>query len=114
MRRELSKHRSTSSSPTQPRSLSTYSPPSAEPAPSQHHQTKPSDTDPTEAATTNRTPHYTASSRSACDGTNPPATTSPDPLAEGKTKRETIRCLKRYLAREIYTVLCPPTLHKTT
>jgi transposase len=25
--------------------------------------------------------------------------------AEGKTKRETIRCLKRYLAREIYQIL---------
>lgn len=30
--------------------------------------------------------------------------------AEGKTKRETIRCLKRYLAREIYrTLTAPPT-----
>jgi hypothetical protein len=29
-------------------------------------------------------------------------------LTEGKTKLEIIRCLKRYLAREIYTILCPP------
>jgi transposase len=28
-------------------------------------------------------------------------------LAEGKTKAEVIRCLKRYVAREIYNVLCP-------
>ena len=30
--------------------------------------------------------------------------------AEGKTKREIIRCLKRYLAREIYHSLRPPPL----
>ena len=28
--------------------------------------------------------------------------------AEGKTKKEIIRCLKRYIAREIYKTLCPP------
>ena len=28
--------------------------------------------------------------------------------AEGKTKREIMRCLKRYVAREIYRVLRPP------
>jgi transposase len=28
--------------------------------------------------------------------------------AEGKTRRETIRCLKRYVAREIYNLLQPP------
>ena len=27
--------------------------------------------------------------------------------AEGKTKREIIRCLKRFVAREIYGYLCP-------
>jgi hypothetical protein len=27
--------------------------------------------------------------------------------AEGKSKREIIRCLKRYVAREIYGYLCP-------
>jgi transposase len=30
-------------------------------------------------------------------------------LTEGKTKTEIIRCLKRYIAREIYRTLCPPT-----
>jgi hypothetical protein len=33
--------------------------------------------------------------------------------AEGKTRREAIRCLKRYLAREIYTLLQPPTTATT-
>lgn len=28
-------------------------------------------------------------------------------IEEGKTKREIIRCLKRYVAREIYRVLHP-------
>jgi transposase len=28
-------------------------------------------------------------------------------LAEGKTKREIIRCLKRYVAREIYRLIVP-------
>jgi hypothetical protein len=28
--------------------------------------------------------------------------------AEGKTKREIIRCLKRYIAREVYKTLCRP------
>jgi hypothetical protein len=27
-------------------------------------------------------------------------------LAEGKTKKEVIRCLKRYAARELYSTLC--------
>jgi len=27
---------------------------------------------------------------------------------EGKTTKEIIRCLKRYIAREIYKALCPP------
>ena len=29
--------------------------------------------------------------------------------AEGKSKREIMRCLKRYIAREVYRVLVPPT-----
>jgi transposase len=29
-------------------------------------------------------------------------------LAEGKTKREIMRCLKRYVAREIYRALTAP------
>jgi transposase len=28
--------------------------------------------------------------------------------AEGKSKREIMRCLKRYIAREIYRLLAPP------
>lgn len=35
-------------------------------------------------------------------------------LAEGKTKAEIIRCLKRYVAREIYNVLCPETTRTET
>ncbi|MCX4783615.1 IS110 family transposase [Streptomyces sp. NBC_01264] len=34
--------------------------------------------------------------------------------AEGKTKREIIRCLKRYIAREIYRLLTPTTTAPTT
>jgi glutamine phosphoribosylpyrophosphate amidotransferase len=30
--------------------------------------------------------------------------------AEGKTKKEIIRCLKRYIAREIYRILASPSL----
>ena len=33
---------------------------------------------------------------------------------EGKSKREIIRCLKRYLAREIYTALLNPHALTTT
>ena len=32
--------------------------------------------------------------------------------AEGKSKKEIIRCLKRYIAREIYRVLSSLSLHK--
>jgi transposase len=31
-------------------------------------------------------------------------------LAEGRTKREIVRCLKRYVAREIFGHLCGPKL----
>jgi transposase len=31
--------------------------------------------------------------------------------AEGKSKKEIIRCLKRYIAREIYRILASLTLH---
>jgi transposase len=34
---------------------------------------------------------------------------SPIEASSGKTRRETIRCLKRYVAREIYNLLQPPT-----
>jgi transposase len=29
-------------------------------------------------------------------------------VSEGKTRREAIRCLKRYVAREIYQMIVPP------
>jgi transposase len=29
-------------------------------------------------------------------------------LAEGKTRREALRCLKRYIARELYQLICEP------
>ncbi len=35
-------------------------------------------------------------------------------LAEGRTKAEIIRCLKRYVAREIYNILCPPATRADT
>jgi transposase len=31
---------------------------------------------------------------------------------EGKSKKEIIRCLKRYIAREIYKILAPPSLRE--
>jgi transposase len=31
--------------------------------------------------------------------------------AEGKSKKEIIRCLKRYIAREVYRILCSLSLH---
>ena len=33
-------------------------------------------------------------------------------LADGKTKKETIRCLKRYIARQIYRTLAHAALDK--
>ena len=35
-------------------------------------------------------------------------------LAEGKTKREVIRCLKRYIARRVWRLLEHPELHLDT
>jgi hypothetical protein len=32
---------------------------------------------------------------------------------EGKSKKEIIRCLKRYIAREIYKILIPPSLRES-
>ena len=32
--------------------------------------------------------------------------------AEGKTKKEIIRCLKRYIAREVYRILVPLSLNE--
>lgn len=33
-------------------------------------------------------------------------------ISEGKTKREAMRCLKRYVAREVYRVLLAPTARR--
>jgi transposase len=41
-------------------------------------------------------------------GTPAPTTTSPAASPKGKTRREAIRCLKRYIAREIYQILTTP------
>ena len=35
-------------------------------------------------------------------------------IAEGKTRRETTRCLKRYVARELYQVITGPRKHPST
>lgn len=35
-------------------------------------------------------------------------------LADGKSKAEVIRCLKRYIAREIYSILCPTSVTANT
>lgn len=35
-------------------------------------------------------------------------------MAEGKTRREIVRCIKRYIVREIYTALCRPKSPQTT
>ena len=34
--------------------------------------------------------------------------------AEGKSKKEVIRCLKRYIAREVYRILSSLSLRKTS
>jgi hypothetical protein len=50
------------------------------------------------AATVKPTQRYTTPSSSGCDMTRPPRPTS-QRKAEGKSKREIFRCLKRYVAR---------------
>jgi hypothetical protein len=39
---------------------------------------------------------------------NPVNLTVPRRITEGKTHREVIRCLKRYIAREIYRIITSP------
>jgi hypothetical protein len=34
-------------------------------------------------------------------------------MAQGKTRREALRCLKRYIAREIYQIITQPRPHST-
>ena len=35
-------------------------------------------------------------------------------ITEGKTHREATRCLKRYIAREIYQIITPPETEPST
>ena len=63
----------------------------------------------TGAATARSTPRCTASSSPAPAATPRPAPTSPARRSEGKTTREAIRCLKRYLARRVWRLLRRPT-----
>ena len=57
------------------------------------------------AATANSTAPCTPSSSTAASTTQRPGPTSTDALAEGKTRREATRLLKRYLARHLYRIL---------
>jgi hypothetical protein len=61
----------------------------------------------TRAATARSTPRFTASSSPAPAATPQPGLHRPR-RAEGKTTREAIRCLKRYLARHVWRLLQPP------
>ncbi len=54
------------------------------------------------------TPPSTGPSSSACDGIRRPITYVERRTAEGLSKKEIIRCLKRYLAREVYRLLPEP------
>jgi transposase len=38
---------------------------------------------------------------------------SPVQVSSGKTRREALRCLKRYIAREIYQIITQPRPHPT-
>jgi len=35
-------------------------------------------------------------------------------IAQGKTRREALRCLQRYIARELYQIITQPRPHSTT
>ena len=62
-----------------------------------------------EAATANSTERFTRSSSIDVSTARRPATTSHAATAEGKTRRDAIRLLKRYLARHLYRVVQSPT-----
>lgn len=72
-------------------------------SPSRHPPATASADASTAAATAKPTPRSTTLSSAACTPTRPPAPTATG--AEGKTKREIIRCLKRYVAREVFGLL---------
>ena len=62
----------------------------------------------TAAATAKPTPPFIWSSSAECAPTNEPEPTSRAGPWRGLSKREVMRCLKRYVAREIYRVLTAP------
>lgn len=72
------------------------------------HQDKRSATASTAAPTENSTAPSTSSCSPANDHTQQRSPTSNDELQEGKTRREATRCLKRYLARNLYRLLENP------
>ena len=61
----------------------------------------------TTVATARRTRPCTASSSPACATTRAPGRTYERRTQEGKTRREIIRCLKRYAAREVFNLVRP-------
>ena len=62
----------------------------------------------TAAATGRRMLRCTASCSLACASTPAPKTTTSAGSRRGKTRREIIRCLKRYAAREVFPLVGPP------
>ena len=75
---------------------------------SRHRRARPSATGSTLAATARPTMPCGGSCSPAWAPTRPPAPTPSAAPAEGKSKAEIIRCLKRYVAREVYPHLRPP------
>ncbi len=68
----------------------------------------------TEAATVNSTGRSTSSPSPSSDATRPPSAYIARRTAEGKTDREAIRCIKRFLARRVWRLLeHPPISHLT-
>ena len=68
---------------------------------------EPTATASTAAATAPPTTRSTSSCWDACATTHAPAPTPPAAPTEGLSKPEIIRCLKRYVARELYNALQP-------
>ena len=92
-----------SASPPQPSWLTPPGSRQSPPAPA-----TPSDSDSTRAATARSTPHCTGSSSPAPAATPRTQDYIARRRSEGKTTREAIRCLKRYLARHVWRLLQPP------
>ena len=76
-------------------------------AQSRHPAAKRSVTASTEAATGRPTPPFTGVVVTRMHGHQPTQDYVRRRTAEGRTKPEIIRCLKRYVAREIFGYLCP-------